>query len=89
MRTLLLSVSLLLFGSRLHAEPLLPPGHDPVEAGNQVLERLVVVTAPQVRGAHDAEMALVGDRAYIVAEVNDRAPARVPAGRRSMSRCRW
>jgi len=72
MRTLLLSVSLLLFGSRLHAESLLPPGHDPVEAGNQVLERLVVVTAPQVRGAHDAEMALVGDRAYIVAEVNDR-----------------
>jgi hypothetical protein len=35
------------------------------------MERLVTVTAPQVKGAHDAEMAIVGDRAYIVAEVDD------------------
>jgi hypothetical protein len=36
-----------------------------------VLAGLVRVTAPQVKGAHDAEMALVGDRAYVVAEVNE------------------
>ena len=36
-----------------------------------VMERLVAVTAPQVEGAHDAEMVLVDDHAYIVAEVSD------------------
>ena len=50
---------------------LLPPGWDAQVAGDKVLAGLVPVTAPQVRGAHDAEMATVGERAYIVAEVND------------------
>ncbi len=36
-----------------------------------MLRRLVRVTAPQVKGAHDAEFVCVGDRAYVVAEVND------------------
>ena len=53
------------------AASLLPPGWDPALAGDQVMERLVAVTAPQVKGAHDAEMVMVGDRAYVVAEVND------------------
>ena len=35
------------------------------------MERLVTVTAPDVKGAHDAEMVMVGRRSYIVAEVND------------------
>ncbi len=50
---------------------LVPEGWDPALAGDVVLERLVTVTAPHVKGAHDAEMALVSDHAYIVAEVND------------------
>ena len=37
----------------------------------KVLNQLVPVTALQVKGAHDAELVLVGDYAYIVAEVND------------------
>jgi len=41
------------------------------QAGDLVLERLVTVTAPQVKGAHDAEMVLQDGRAHIVAEVND------------------
>ena len=49
----------------------LPPAWDAKAAGDRVLAGLVTVTAPQVKGAHDAEMALVGDRAYVVAEVND------------------
>ena len=53
------------------AAPLLPPGWDPRAAGDRVLERLVRVTAPAVKGAHDAAMALFGGRAYIVAEVSD------------------
>lgn len=35
------------------------------------MERLITVTAPQVKGAHDAEMEIVDGKAYIVAEVND------------------
>lgn len=50
---------------------LLPPAWDAKAAGDTVLSGLVKVTAPQVKGAHDAEMALVDDRAYIVSEVND------------------
>ena len=41
------------------SESLLPPNWDPVLAGDQVLARLVCITAPKVKGAHDAEMAIV------------------------------
>jgi hypothetical protein len=53
------------------AAPLVPAGWDPALAGDHVMEKLITVTAPQVKGAHDAEMVMVGERAYIVAEVND------------------
>lgn len=49
----------------------LPAGWDPVAAGDRVLRGLVTVTAPQVKGAHDAALALVGEHAYVAAEVND------------------
>lgn len=52
---------------------LIPAGWDAALAGDQVLRRLVKVTAPQVKGAHDAELAIVGRTAYIVAEVDDKA----------------
>lgn len=53
---------------------LVPSGWDPVKAANKVMSRLVQVTAPQVKGAHDAEMAIVNHRAFIVAEANDVQP---------------
>ncbi|WP_291166559.1 sialidase family protein [Gimesia sp.] len=53
------------------SEPLVPADWDAALAGDQVLERLIPVTGKQVKGAHDAEMVLVEDRAFIVAEVND------------------
>jgi hypothetical protein len=53
------------------ADPLLPHDWDPKRAADGVLQGLIPVTAPQVKGAHDAEMVLVGERAYVVAEVND------------------
>ncbi len=56
------------------AEKILPPDWDPKQAADQVLKGLINVCAPQVKGAHDAEMALLGERAYIVAEVNDVRP---------------
>ena len=50
---------------------LLPPEWDPKAEADAVMGRLVSVTATEVKGAHDAEMAFVGSHAYIVAEVND------------------
>lgn len=53
---------------------LVPDKWDPALAGDLVMERLINTNAPQVKGAHDAEMIIVGDRAYIVVEVNDVRP---------------
>lgn len=53
---------------------LVPAGWDPVAAGERVLQRLVRVSAPQVKGAHDAEFVCVGDRAYLVEHDNDVQP---------------
>ncbi len=62
----------------LQAEPLaaaapalLPASWNPKAEADKVLKTLVKVTAPQVKGAHDAEFVCVGERAYIVSEVND------------------
>ena len=56
-------------------QKLLLPGWNAKEAADRVLAGLVKVTAPQVRGAHDAEFACVGERAFVVAEVNDVRPS--------------
>ena len=53
---------------------LLPSEWDAKQAADKVLGGLVSVTAPQVKGAHDAEMAIVGDRAFVVYEANDVRP---------------
>ena len=51
---------------------LLSAGWDPALAGDVVMQRLVKVTAPQVKGAHDAEFVCVGERAYIVEHDTER-----------------
>ena len=65
--------------ARVHAEnriniDLIPAGWDAALAGDQVMDRLVRVSAPQVKGAHDAEFVCVGERAYIVEHDNDVRP---------------
>ena len=57
--------------SHLIAQESMPSVWDPALAGDIVMRRLVNTSAPQVKGAHDAEFVCVGDRAYIVAEAND------------------
>ena len=57
--------------NKLDKPSILPANWDAALAGDVVLKRLVKVTAPQVKGAHDAEFVCVGDRAYVVSEVND------------------
>lgn len=54
------------------ASRLLPEGWDAKAAGDQVMAGLFKVTGPAVKGAHDAHFAIVGDRAFVVAEVNER-----------------
>ncbi len=53
---------------------ILPADWNAAEAANKVLQGLINVTAPQVKGAHDAEFVMVGDRAFIVAEANEVKP---------------
>ncbi len=57
----------------LHAATpsLLPANWDAKAAGDKVMAGLVNVTAPEVKGAHDAEFAIANGKAYIVAEAND------------------
>ena len=65
------AVSLRQVVNKLEKLSLLPANWDPALAGDIVMQRLVKVTAPQVKGAHDAEFVCVGERAYVVSEVND------------------
>ena len=65
------AVSLKQVVNKLDKPPLLPANWDAALAGDVVMQRLVKVTAPGVKGAHDAEFVCAGDRAYVVSEVND------------------
>ena len=61
----------------------LPDSWDLVRAGNRVMEGLVRVTAPHVKGAHDAEFVCVGEQAYIVKQDNDVEPGHEAGERES------
>jgi len=54
--------------------PLLKEGWDAKQAGDKVMTGMIKVSADQVKGAHDADLALVGDRAYVVEHDNDIKP---------------
>lgn len=47
---------------------------NPVQEGNKVMQRLVKVTSPDAKGAHDAEFVCIGERAYIVEHDNNIEP---------------
>lgn len=53
---------------------LLPPDWDAQAAGGRVMKGLVATTEPEVKGVHDADMVLLGDRAYVVTMANDIQP---------------
>jgi len=53
------------------AEKILPADWNPKQAGDKVLQGLVNTSAPQVKGAHDAEFTIANGKAYIVSEAND------------------
>ena len=54
------------------APSLLPAGWDAKSSGDKVMAGLIKVTGPEVKGAHDSHLAIVGDRAFVISEVNER-----------------
>lgn len=50
----------------------LPAGWDAKAEADRVMADLIKVTTPQVKGAHDSHLAVVGNRAFVISEVNDR-----------------
>ena len=60
--------------NKLDKSTLLPPGWDPKAAADKALSSMIQVTGPQVKGAHDADLTIVGDRAFVVALANDIKP---------------
>ena len=75
-RRLIITALLLAPLAALHAEPpkLLPADWNAKRAGDEVLSKMIKVSAPQVKGAHDADLVLVGERAFIVEHDNDIKP---------------
>ncbi len=53
---------------------MLVSGWNPRIAADAVLENLIKVTPPRVKGAHDAGFVCVGERAYVVEHDNDLEP---------------
>jgi predicted neuraminidase len=68
------AVSLRQTVNKLEKPKFIPPSWNPKEAADRVLAGMINTSAPQVKGAHDAEFVCVGEHAYIVAEVNDVKP---------------
>lgn len=60
--------------SKLERPSILPSGWNSKRAGDDILAKMTKVTAPQAKGAHDADLVLVGDRAYVVEHDNDIKP---------------
>jgi hypothetical protein len=46
-------------------------------AGDQVMQGLINVCAPQVKGAHDADFVIIDGKAYIVYMANDQKPGEI------------
>ena len=75
---LLLCLSALLVGcstskqDNKKAPSLLPAAWNAKTAGDKVMASLIKVTGPEIKGAHDSHLAIVGDRAFVISEVNER-----------------
>jgi hypothetical protein len=56
------------------SEPVLKDDWDAKQSGDKVMGGMIKVSAAQAIGAHDADLALVGERAYVVEHDNDVKP---------------
>jgi hypothetical protein len=64
---------LALAASAWAGDPILSKDWNPRREADRVMRRMVKVTARQVKGAHDAKLAICNGKAFVVAEVNDRS----------------
>jgi hypothetical protein len=71
-------VSLRKIISTFNKSNLISWGWDPKEAAHKVMDRLIKVTGPEVKGAHDAHFVIVDNKAYITYMANDIQPGESP-----------
>ena len=53
---------------------LVPLDWDPKAAADKALSSMIQITGPEVKGAHDSDVVMAGDRAFVVALANDVKP---------------
>jgi hypothetical protein len=77
---LLLFIWLSPLAALLHAaeKPILPTDWNAKAAADHVLAGLFNVSGSSVKGAHDSDLLLVGDRAYVISMANDDRPGENP-----------
>jgi hypothetical protein len=51
-----------------------PAGWNPKSEADKAMAGMIQVTGPEVKGAHDSDLVMVGDRAFVVAFANDVKP---------------
>ena len=56
------------------SQSLLPSDWDPVAAADDVMGKMIAVTPPEVKGAHDSDMVILDKHAYIVCMANNKRP---------------
>jgi len=64
--------------SSLNAQNLIKGNWDPKSAGDRIMQNMVRVTMPPIKGAHDAKFVIAGGKAYIVYYANDNRPGEDP-----------
>ncbi len=60
--------------NKLEKPKLLRSDWDPKASAGKALSSMIQVTGPEVKGAHDSDLVMVGDRAFVVALANDVKP---------------
>ena len=61
-------------GPAVSVSALVPAGWNPKSEADKAMAGMIQVTGPEVKGAHDSDLVMVGDRAFVVALANDVKP---------------
>ena len=61
-------------GSAVSASGLISADWNPKSEADKAMAGMIQVTGPEVKGAHDSDLVMVGDRAFVVALANDVKP---------------
>jgi uncharacterized protein YcfL len=65
----------------------LPAGWDAKAEADRVMADLIKVTTPQVKGAHDSHLAIIGNRAFVISEVGLSSMSPFPSSTSARSSC--